>query len=248
MSWCKEPRHHDRSSLMNSAVIIFPGSNRDRDMIAAIGKISGRPPITVWHAETELPPVDLIVLPGGFSYGDYLRTGAIAGHAPIMPEIKARAEAGVPVLGVCNGFQILCEAGLLPGVLMRNASLRFVCRETHLRIETTDTAFTALYGKGDIIRCPVSHGEGNYRTDEETLKQLRDEDRIVFRYCDADGGASEAANPNGSLDDIAGIVNQRRNVLGMMPHPENLIEPLHGGTDGRLFFESILGRISEFAE
>lgn len=233
---------------MKSAVVIFPGSNRDRDMIAAIGKISGRPPLTLWYAETDIPPVDLIVLPGGFSYGDYLRTGAIAAHAPIMPAIAAKAAAGVPVLGVCNGFQILCEAGLLPGVLMRNASLRFVCRNIHLRVESTNTAFTALYGRGDIIRCPVSHGEGNYRTDAETLKQLRDEDRIVFRYCDADGTANDDANPNGSLDDIAGIVNKRRNVLGMMPHPENLIEPLHGGTDGRHLFESVLGRVSEVAE
>ena len=217
-------------------------------MIAAIGKISGRPPLTLWYAETDIPPVDLIVLPGGFSYGDYLRTGAIAAHAPIMPAIAAKAAAGVPILGVCNGFQILCEAGLLPGVLMRNASLRFVCRTVHLRVETTNTSFTARYGKGDTISCPVSHGEGNYRTDDKTLQQLRDENRIVFRYCNAGGATSDDANPNGSLDDIAGIVNKQRNVLGMMPHPENLIEPLHGGTDGRRLFESVLGRVSEDAE
>lgn len=233
---------------MKSAVVIFPGSNRDRDMIAAITKISGRSPLTIWYAETDIPPVDLIVLPGGFTYGDYLRTGAIAAHAPIMPAIAAKAAGGVPVLGVCNGFQILCEAGLLPGILIRNASLRFVCREVFLRVETADTPFTGQYEKGETLRCPISHGEGNYRTDDATLERLRGEDRIAFRYCDAAGSVSEGANPNGSLDDIAGIVNQKRNVLGMMPHPENLIEPLHGGTDWRRLFESVLGRVSEFAE
>jgi phosphoribosylformylglycinamidine synthase subunit PurQ / glutaminase len=229
---------------MKSAVIVFPGSNRDRDMIAALDKITGRPPITVWHGDTDIPPVDLIVLPGGFSYGDYLRSGAIAARAPIMPALIARAEAGVPVLGVCNGFQILCEAGLLPGVLMRNASLRFVCREVHLRVETTETAFTSLYRKGDVIRCPVAHGDGNYRADEATLARLNNEDRVVFRYADAEGRTVESANPNGSIDAIAGILNERRNVLGMMPHPEDLIEPLHGGSDGRLLFESIMGRVA----
>jgi phosphoribosylformylglycinamidine synthase len=228
---------------MKTAVVVFPGSNRDRDMIAALEKISGRTPLTVWHGETEIPPVDLIVLPGGFSYGDYLRSGAIAARAPIMPAIKARAAAGVPILGVCNGFQILCEAALLPGVLMRNASLRFVCREVHLRVETSDTVFTSLYRRGDVIRCPVAHGDGNYRADDATLSRLRDEDRIVFRYAAADGQITEAANPNGSIDAIAGILNERRNVLGMMPHPENLIEPLHGGVDGRLLFESLMQRV-----
>jgi phosphoribosylformylglycinamidine synthase len=228
---------------MKTAVVVFPGSNRDRDMIAALEKISGRTPLTGWHGETEIPPVDLIVLPGGFSYGDYLRSGAIAARAPIMPAIKARAAAGVPILGVCNGFQILCEAALLPGVLMRNASLRFVCREVHLRVETSDTVFTSLYRRGDVIRCPVAHGDGNYRADDATLSRLRDEDRIVFRYAAADGQITEAANPNGSIDAIAGILNERRNVLGMMPHPENLIEPLHGGVDGRLLFESLMQRV-----
>jgi phosphoribosylformylglycinamidine synthase I len=228
---------------MKTAVVVFPGSNRDRDMIAALEKIAGRTPLTVWHGETEIPPVDLIVLPGGFSYGDYLRSGAIAARAPIMPAIKARAAAGVPILGVCNGFQILCEAALLPGVLMRNASLRFVCREVHLRVETSDTVFTSLYRKGDIIRCPVAHGDGNYRADDATLSRLRDEARIVFRYAAADGQITEAANPKGSIDAIAGILNERRNVLGMMPHPENLIEPLHGGVDGRLLFESLMQRV-----
>lgn len=213
-------------------------------MIAALEKIAGHPPLTVWYADTEIPSVDLIVLPGGFSYGDYLRAGAIAARAPIMRAIGERAAAGVPVLGICNGFQLLCEAGLLPGVLMRNASLRFVCREVHLRVETTDSVFTALYDKGEVVRCPVAHGDGNYRTDDETLARLNDEDRVAFRYVDAAGQPSAAANPNGSVDSIAGVLNQRRNVLGMMPHPENLIEPLHGGTDGRKLFEGALGLVT----
>ena len=228
---------------MKSAVVVFPGSNRDRDMLAALEKVTGRKPVAVWHADSELPPVDLVVLPGGFSYGDYLRTGAIAARAPIMRAVAERAAAGVAVLGICNGFQILCEAGLLPGVLMRNASLHFVCREIRLRVETADTLFTARYRKGQVIRCPVAHGEGNYRCDEVTLARLEDEDRVVFRYVDEQGHASEAANPNGSLAAIAGILNARRNVLGMMPHPENLIEPLQGGTDGRGLFESVLASL-----
>jgi phosphoribosylformylglycinamidine synthase subunit PurQ / glutaminase len=229
---------------MKSAVIVFPGSNRDRDMIAALEKISGQTPLAVWHGDAEIPPVDLIVIPGGFSYGDYLRSGAIAARAPIMPALKARAAAGVPILGVCNGFQILCEAGLLPGVLMRNASLRFICREVHLRVETTETIFTSRYRKGDVIRCPVAHGDGNYRADETTLARLKDEDRVAFRYVDADGRTTDASNPNGSIDAIAGVLNEKRNVLGMMPHPENLIEPFHGGSDGRLLFESVMDRVA----
>ena len=229
---------------MNSAIVIFPGSNRDRDMIAAIEQISGKPPLRLWYTDTEMPAVDLIVIPGGFSYGDYLRSGAIAARAPIMGAIAKKAAEGVPILGICNGFQILCEAGLLPGALMRNGNLRFVCREVHLRVETTRSVFTELYQKGEVIRCPVAHGDGNYRTDDTTLSRLRDEDRIAFRYTDATGTESETANPNGSLDNIAGILNERRNVLGMMPHPENLIEPLHGGTDGRRLFESLLSEIA----
>ncbi len=224
---------------MKSAVVIFPGSNRDRDMIAALEQITGRRPALVWHADTEIPPADLIVLPGGFSYGDYLRSGAIAAREPVMRTIAERAAAGVPVLGICNGFQILCEAGLLPGVLMRNASLRFVCREVHLRVETAETLFTSRYRKWQVMRCPVAHGDGNYRCDDDTLKRLGDEGRVVFRYVDADGQRTPDSNPNGSLDDIAGILNQQRNVLGMMPHPENLIEALQGGTDGRALFESV---------
>ena len=217
---------------MRSAVVTFPGSNRDHDMLLALERVTGSAPVAVWHAETALPKVDLVVLPGGFSYGDYLRSGAIAARAPIMRAVADHAARGGLVLGVCNGFQILCEAGLLPGVLMRNASLRFVCREVKLRVETTATRFTSHYARGQIIRTPVAHGDGNYRCDAETLARLEGEDRIAFRY-------AEGTNPNGSLDDIAGIVSDGRNVLGLMPHPENLIEPLQGGIDGRALFEGL---------
>lgn len=228
---------------MRSAVIIFPGSNRDRDMIAALTKILGRKPVAVWHMEPDLPDVDLVVLPGGFSYGDYLRSGAIAARSPVMRAVAEKADAGVAVLGICNGFQILCEAGILPGVLMRNASLRFICRETHLRVETADSIFTRLYRKGEVIRSPVAHGDGNYRADAPTLAVLRGEDRIAFRYCDAAGRIADDTNLNGSIDNIAGILSARRNVLGMMPHPEDLIEREQGGTDGRRLFEGLLGAV-----
>ncbi|MBN8994710.1 MAG: phosphoribosylformylglycinamidine synthase subunit PurQ [Rhizobiales bacterium] len=231
---------------MKSAVVVFPGSNRDRDMIAALTRIGGSAPAKIWHADSDLPKVDLIVLPGGFSYGDYLRSGAIAARAPVMRAVAERAAAGVPVLGVCNGFQILCEAGLLPGVLMRNASLRFVCREVGLRVETTASRFTRNYRKGAVLRCPVAHGDGNYRADDETLARLKGEDRVAFRYA-ALPGEPASGNPNGSLDDIAGILNERRNVLGMMPHPENLIESMQGGTDGRPLFESIVTSLEKAA-
>jgi phosphoribosylformylglycinamidine synthase I len=221
---------------MKSVVVVFPGSNRDTDMMVALEKLTGTKPQTVWYADPDLPKVDLVVLPGGFSYGDYLRSGAIAARAPIMRAITERAAAGVAVLGVCNGFQVLCEAGLLQGVLMRNASLRFVCRMVHLRVENSDTVFTRGYAKGQVIRTPVAHGDGNYRCDDETLARLKGEDRVAFRYVEANGVMSHDANPNGSLDAIAGILNERRNVLGLMPHPENLIDPLHGGTDGRGLF------------
>ncbi len=226
---------------MRSAVIVFPGSNRDHDMIVALEKISGRRPLTIWYTERDLPAVDLIVLPGGFSYGDYLRSGAIAARAPVMSIVAARADAGVPVLGVCNGFQILCEAGLLPGVLMRNASLRFICRSTTLRVETTDSLFTSRYHSGAVVRFAVAHGDGNYRCDDETLARLRGDDRIAFRYADGGGNATPGANINGSIDNIAGILSERRNVLGLMPHPENMIEDGHGGRDGRALFESAMG-------
>ncbi|UXM96139.1 phosphoribosylformylglycinamidine synthase subunit PurQ [Bartonella sp. HY329] len=219
---------------MKTAVIQLPGLNRDRDMITALSDISGTKPITVWQTETTIPDVDLIVIPGGFSYGDYLRCGAIAARMPVMQAIKEKAAKGVKVLGVCNGFQILLEAGLLPGALMRNTSLKFVCREVKLEIVNANTAFTTGYQKGQIIRCPVAHHDGNYFTDSESLKQLEDNGQVVLRY-------AQNTNPNGSLNDIAGIINKQGNVLGMMPHPENLIEKAHGGDDGRAFFAGALG-------
>jgi phosphoribosylformylglycinamidine synthase len=221
--------------MTRAAVVLLPGLNRDRDMIAALTKIGGRPPLTVWQTDTEIPDVDLIVIPGGFSYGDYLRCGAIAARMPVMRAVAEKARQGVMVMGVCNGFQILLEAGLLPGALMRNASLRFVCREVKLQVANTQTAFTRGYRPGEIIRCPVAHHDGNYFADPETLKRIEGEGQVVFRY-------AEGTNPNGSVNDIAGIVSPEGNVLGLMPHPENLIEAAHGGDDGRALFESVLGK------
>lgn len=219
---------------MKSAVIAFPGSNRDRDMIAALTKISGQAPAVVWHKDSTIPDVDLIVIPGGFSYGDYLRSGAIAARSPIMAVVRERAARGVHVLGVCNGFQILTEAGLLPGVLMRNASLRFACREVKLSVTNAATPFTRGYAEGQVIRCPIAHADGNYFTDPNTLKAIEDNGQVAFRY-------AENTNPNGSLNDIAGVFNAEKNVLGMMPHPENLIETAHGGLDGRALFAGLFG-------
>ncbi len=225
---------------MNAAVILFPGSNRERDVARALRQATGRAPIIVWHAETTLPPgVDLVVLPGGFSYGDYLRCGAIAGRAPIMDAVRAHAARGGLVLGICNGFQILCEGGLLPGVLMRNRDLRFICKMQHLRVERADTRFTTAYGSGDVVKVAIAHGEGNYETDEDTLKRIEGDGRVAFRYCDAAGVVGGAANPNGSTNDIAGVYSEKFNVLGLMPHPENLIDPLVGGIDGRGMFASL---------
>ena len=222
---------------MRSAVILFPGSNRDRDMIAALQKISGQEPEKIWHTDTDIGDVDLIVVPGGFSYGDYLRSGAIAARSPIMDTIRERAAAGTKVLGICNGFQIICEAGLLPGALMRNASLNFVCREVKLEVANADTAFTHHYGQGDVLRCPVAHHDGNYFAAPDVLEELETNNRVAFRYADG-------TNPNGSINNIAGILNKQGNVLGMMPHPENLIEAFHGGTDGRGLFESALNKVA----
>src|SRR5215213_2473180 len=225
---------------MKSAVLVFPGINRERDMARTIRLISGAEPAMVWHAESELPAgTDLVVVPGGFSYGDYLRCGAIAARAPIMDAVRAHAARGGLVLGVCNGFQILCESGLLSGVLMRNANLRFICHFQHLRVERADTAFTRAYRPGQAIRVGVAHGEGNYFADDETVRRLEGEGRIAFRYCDAQGDVTADANRNGSLNAIAGVYSEALNVLGLMPHPENLIDPLVGGTDGRGLFESV---------
>ena len=218
---------------MKSCVILFPGLNRETDMMMALEAVTGTKPVLIWHTDTVLPKLDLVVIPGGFSYGDYLRCGAIAARSPIMTEIRAKALTGLKVLGVCNGFQILTEAGLLPGALVRNAGLRFVCREVRLRIENNRTFFTNAMSQGAVVSCPIAHGEGNYICDAETLNRLEGEARVVFRY-------AEGTNPNGALNDIAGIVNEAGNVIGMMPHPENMMEPLHGKTDCRPLFESLL--------
>ena len=229
---------------MRSAVIVFPGSNCDRDVALALRQTTGRMPTMIWHRESALPPLDLIVIPGGFSYGDYLRCGAIAAHSPVMRAVKQRATAGVLVLGICNGFQVLTETGMLPGALLRNAGLRFVCRDVLLRVESDRTPFTRGYRARQVLRMPIAHNEGNYFVDDDTLARLRGEDQIVFRYCDAAGVVTEAANPNGSLDGIAGIVNERGNVLGMMPHPERLADPELGGVDGRAMFEGLLAAVA----
>ena len=224
---------------MKSAVIVFPGSNCDRDAKEVLAA-TGLNPVMVWHRDSALPAVDVVVVPGGFSYGDYLRSGAMAAHSPIMQEVKKHADKGGRVIGICNGFQILTEAGLLPGILMRNKNLKFVCREVALKVETTATSFTSKYTKGQVIHVPVAHHDGNYFADEATLKSLQDNDQIVFRYCDDSGSVTEASNPNGSQLNIAGICNAKRNVLGMMPHPERHSEALLGGVDGRALFEALL--------
>lgn len=215
---------------MQAGVITFPGSNCDRDVAVAL-EAAGATVSRLWHAETELPRLDLIVLPGGFSYGDYLRSGAIAAKAPIMKEVVRTAEAGVAVLGICNGFQLLAEAGLVPGALIANAGLKFVCKDVELDVVSTESAFTAPYERGRTIRLPVAHHDGNYVCAEDELKRLRDEDRIAFRYRD---------NPNGSTADIAGILGPGRNVLGLMPHPERAVDPATGGTDGAAMFKGLM--------
>ncbi len=217
--------------MSKAAVIVFPGSNCDRDVAIALESAFGHPPLMVWHAETALPQTDLVVVPGGFSYGDYLRAGAMAGFSPIMNEVVARARDGLPVLGICNGFQILTETGLLPGALMRNASLKFICRTVACRVEARDPFFSGIYTNGQILQLPIAHNEGNYFADDETIARLNGEDRVAFRYADI--------NPNGSRENIAGIYNEARNVLGLMPHPERAADTNLEGTDGAPLFESM---------
>ena len=217
---------------MNSAVIVFPGSNCDRDLAVALEQVTGRKPAMVWHRDSELPDgVDFIGVPGGFSYGDYLRSGAMAARSPIMSAVKQAADRGVPVIGVCNGFQVLTEAGLLPGALMRNARLSFVCRPVPVRVENSQSLFTCAYDNGETVTFPVAHHDGNYQADVATLDRLEGEGRVAFRYLDS---------VNGSARNIAGILNDAGNVLGLMPHPERVVEPAHGGTDGRRLFEGLL--------
>lgn len=225
---------------MRASVIVFPGSNCDRDVAVTIESVTGKPPQMVWHRETELPPGDLIVLPGGFSYGDYLRSGAMAAHSPVMRAVSARARSGVAVLGICNGFQALTEAGLLPGVLMRNASLRFCCKALKVRVERNDTIFTSRYGARQAAVMPVAHKDGNYFADDETLARLEGEGLIAFRYCDDAGEPVPGANPNGSRHNIAGLYDGARRILGLMPHPERSADPALGSSDGRGLFLSLV--------
>jgi phosphoribosylformylglycinamidine synthase len=233
---------------MKSAIVVFPGINRERDMARALRLASRHQPNMVWHAETSLPKgTDLVVVPGGFSYGDYLRCGAIAARAPVMDAVRAFADGGGLVLGVCNGFQILCEAGLLPGVLMRNAQLKFVCRDVHLRVERSDSPFTRGYNAGQVIRVPIAHGEGNYEADDETLKRIEGEGRVLYRYCSQDGAVDAPSNVNGAAHSIAGIVSEHGNVLGMMPHPENHVEDIMGCTDGRGLFAGLVAHLQRAA-
>ena len=232
---------------MKAAVILFPGSNRERDMAMALEASLGTPPIKVWHGDSEFPDVDLIVLPGGFSYGDYLRSGAMAAHSPIIREVKDRAEKGVYVLGVCNGFQILTEMGLLPGALMRNINLKFICKDVHLKIERNDTPFTRGYDVGEVMRVPVAHHDGNYFADDETLKELEDGGLVGFRYCGSGGEVNAANNINGSRNNIAGIYNKRGTILGMMPHPENAVEKMLGGFGGKAMFDGLVAGLGNAA-
>ena len=224
---------------MKASVIVFPGSNCDRDVAVSLEAAMGEKPAMVWHGEAEMPASDLIVLPGGFSYGDYLRSGAMAAHSPIMRDVAIKAKKGTPVLGICNGFHLLTEIGLLPGVLMRNASLKFICKDVLLKVERNDTAFARRYRQGQVIRVPIAHHDGNYFADEDTLDRLEGENRIAFRYCDASGGLSGEANPNGSQRAIAGLYNETGTVLGLMPHPERLADPALGGSDGKPMFTSL---------
>jgi phosphoribosylformylglycinamidine synthase len=229
---------------MKSAIVVFPGINRERDMALALKAASGKAATLVWHRDSALPDVDLVVLPGGFSYGDYLRAGAMAAQSPIMRAVKDHAARGGRVLAVCNGFQMATEAGLLPGALMRNAGLKFICRNVHLKVANASSHFTGHYQAGQVLSVPVAHHDGNYFADQATLDRLEQEDRVAFRYCDAEGRVDDDTNLNGSRRNIAGILSEDRNVLGLMPHPEDATDPQLGGTDGRGLFTSIVEALS----
>lgn len=225
---------------MNFGVVVFPGSNCDEDCRHVLEDVLGQKVRKVWHKEKTLSGLDCVVLPGGFSYGDYLRCGAIARFSPVMKAVVLHAKKGKPVIGICNGFQILLEAGLLPGALLRNTTLHFICRAIHMRVESAETPFTGALEKGAVLTLPIAHNEGNYFADPETLEALEEHHQIVFRYCDKEGVVSDAANPNGSIGNIAGICNRQRNVLGLMPHPERASESILSSTDGRKIFDSLL--------
>jgi phosphoribosylformylglycinamidine synthase I len=226
-------------------IVVFPGSNCDRDVHYVAGTLMGQEARFIWHKEGSVGDVDVVILPGGFSYGDYLRCGAIARFSPVMKDVVRFANNGGIVVGICNGFQILTEAGLLPGVLLRNKSLRFLCRYVQLRVENAETRFTNLCKQGEVLQIPIAHGDGNYFAEEETIKRLEDGGQIVFRYCDRFGATTEEANPNGSIGNIAGIINQRGNILGLMPHPERAADPVLGHTDGRKIFQSLIQSVTQ---
>jgi phosphoribosylformylglycinamidine synthase subunit PurQ / glutaminase len=225
---------------MKFGVVVFPGSNCDHDAFYAIGNILKKPVEMIWHQSEDLAGSDAIILPGGFSYGDYLRTGAIARFSPVMKSVEKFARSGGTVLGICNGFQILCEAGLLPGAMMRNSGLRYICRHVHIRVEQTDTPFTNAAQRGQILKIPIAHNDGNYTCDETTLADLEKNRQVIFRYTTADGSDDAAGNPNGSMNDIAGICNRKRNVVGLMPHPERAVESALGSADGLVIFKSVI--------
>ncbi|HEX3663269.1 MAG TPA: phosphoribosylformylglycinamidine synthase subunit PurQ [Acidobacteriaceae bacterium] len=230
---------------MKFGVLVFPGSNCDHDTYNVVAAIAHQPVVFLWHDSSSLENCDVILVPGGFAYGDYLRTGAIARFSPVMQAVKKFAASGGLVLGICNGFQILCEAGLLPGALMRNAGLQYVCKQVYLRTETNDSPFTRTLSKGQVLKIPIGHMEGNYFCDESTFADLQRHDRIVFRYATPEGAINPEANPNGSLANIAGILNEGRNVLGMMPHPDRSSEGLLGSSDGFKIFESLVGVLAQ---
>jgi phosphoribosylformylglycinamidine synthase subunit PurQ / glutaminase len=230
---------------MKFAIVVFPGSNCDYDAYHAVKHVLGHDAAFVWHKDTSLAGADVVILPGGFAHGDYLRTGAIARFSPVMPAVKAFAAEGHPVLGICNGFQILLEAGLLPGAMLRNRGLKFICEHVTLRVEETDTPFTAACAKGQLLRVPINHGEGNYFAPDDVLDALERDRRVVFRYADAAGRLSEASNPNGAARSIAGICSEGRNVVGMMPHPERACEPVLGSADGLVLFESVARALAD---
>lgn len=229
---------------MKFGVIVFPGSNCDHDAYHVISKHVGQPVDFIWHRDTDLSSYDAVIIPGGFSYGDYLRAGALARFSPVMNSVKEFAAQGNLVLGICNGFQILCEAGLLPGALIRNRDLHFICEHMNVRVESTNTPFTHELKRAAVLKMPIAHAEGNYVCDDATLSQLLRDDRVIFRYCDADGQVNDASNPNGSRDNIAGICNRERNVMGLMPHPERACEDLLGSSDGRDVFRSLAGTLA----
>jgi phosphoribosylformylglycinamidine synthase len=229
---------------MKFGVVIFPGSNCDHDCYYVIESVIGKPVEFIWHQDTSVRGFDAVILPGGFAYGDYLRTGALAKFSPVMRSVKEFADKGGMVIGICNGFQILCEAGLLPGALLRNVGMKYVCKFLHLRTETTNTSFTNTLSKGQLLHIPIGHGDGNYFADADVLKRIEDNDQVAFRYVTAEGQVTRDANPNGSLNNIAGIVNEGRNLLGMMPHPDRSSESILGSSDGRLIFESMVNALA----